>query len=76
MDEPEAETPMPEITKDEFCTRFVNLMMRYERTFNGTEAELRAYAEETAPTYWDDLYQRAEGPEECAEADLSYWEEV
>lgn len=29
----------------------------------------------TAPTYWDDLHQRAEGPEECAAADMSYWGE-
>ena len=25
--------------------------------------------------YWDDPSQRAEGPEECADADISYWGE-
>ncbi|GLS46743.1 hypothetical protein [Methylobacterium brachythecii] len=38
---------------------------------DGLSAE--AYAKETAPTYFDDPYQRADGPEECAEADISYW---
>lgn len=31
------------------------------------------YVDQIAPTYWDDLGQRSEGPEECAEAEASEW---
>ena len=63
-----------EITKDEFCQRFVEHMMKVLPRFDGTEAELREYAEETAPTSYDEPWQRADGPEECAMSDISYWE--
>jgi hypothetical protein len=63
-----------ELTNDEFCARFVARMMKALPIFAGTEDELREYAEETAPTYWDEPGQRKYGPEACAEADISYWE--
>jgi predicted HD phosphohydrolase len=68
----EREEPM---NKDEFCQRFVTYMVQHAgETFNdGTS--IREYAEDTAPTYWDNPDQRAEGPDECASADMSYWEE-
>lgn len=66
---------MASLTKEEFCSRFVAEMMLDLQMFDGTEAELREYAEETAPTYYDEPSQRAEGPEECARADVSYWED-
>lgn len=63
------------IRQEEFCARFVAHMMTYSLNFGGTETELRAYAEEVAPAYWRDPDQRSDGPEACAEADISYWEE-
>lgn len=63
------------LTKDEFCARFITEMMTAASQYDGTEAELRAYAEEAAPTYFEDEDQRADGPEECARSDISYWEE-
>lgn len=33
------------------------------------------YADEVAPTYYDEPWQQLEGPEECADADMSYWGE-
>ena len=32
-------------------------------------------ADDTAPTYWETDWQRKLGPEECADADMSYWGE-
>lgn len=65
---------MTDLTKDEFCDRFVAEMMKAAPIFDGTEAELKAYAEEVAPIYYGETDQRADGPEACAEADISYWE--
>jgi hypothetical protein len=35
----------------------------------------QGYINLIAQTYWDDPDQRAEGPEECAEAEASEWGE-
>lgn len=32
------------------------------------------YCRETAPLYYREDYQRADGPEVCAEADMDCWE--
>lgn len=65
---------MPEVSKDEFIERFVKHMTdRVERFDDGASVE--EYARETAPTYWDEPDQRADGPEECARSDMSYWGE-
>jgi len=63
------------ITEEEFCRRFVECMVRAcgETFDDGTS--IREYAAETAPTYWQDDWQRKQGPEACAEADMSYWGE-
>lgn len=73
-----------DLTKDEFCARFVAAMLALvgpsysQLDEDGAPAEegLRTedYAKEAAPTYWDDLDQRAEGPEACAATDYGYWE--
>lgn len=65
----------PAMTKDDFCARFVAEMMKAAPIYDGSPEELQAYAEEIAPTYWSDEDQRSDGPEECAQADISYWEE-
>lgn len=63
------------ITREEFIERFVKHMVAEAgETFRNGES-IREYAEMTAPTYFDDPYQREEGPEECADADMSYWED-
>ena len=63
------------ITKEEFCQRFKAYMLSIagEKFYDGES--IADYADETAPTYWDDPSQREEGPEECASADMSYWED-
>ncbi len=66
---------MGEITKGEFCARFIAEMMKALPIFDGTADELRSYAEEIAPTYWETEWQREQGPEGCAQADISYWGE-
>lgn len=64
-----------DLSQEDFCARFVIEMMTAAAIYDGTEAELRAYAEEIAPTYFGDDWQRAEGPEACAQSDIGYWEE-
>lgn len=63
------------MTKEEFCRRFIARMVRLAGETFDDGTSIRDYAEETAPTYWDEPHQRAEGPEECADADMSYWGE-
>lgn len=58
------------ITREEFLTRFKARL----RDVLGEHYDLK-YVDDIAPTYWDDLSQRAEGPEECAEAEASEWTE-
>jgi len=63
-----------ELTKEEFCIRFKAYMLSVvgEKDANGDS--VAEYADETAPTYWDDPEQRKWGPEGCAQADLDEWE--
>ena len=64
------------MTEEEFCKRFVAHMVKCAGFKNfvcgGTVKE---YAEATAPTYFLELPPDTdETPEECAETDISYWE--
>lgn len=64
-----------EITREEFCARFkARMLARAGATFadGGAIAE---YADETGPTYFDDEDLRDDGPEDCADTDISYWED-
>jgi hypothetical protein len=62
------------MTKEDFCARFKAYMLAVAGpTFAGGES-VAEYADQAAPTYWDDEQQRADRPEECASADISYWE--
>lgn len=64
-----------EVSKAEFCLRFRTWMLdRAGATFDDGSS-IADYADQTAPTYWDDKSMRSEGPEACAEADMSYWGE-
>lgn len=59
-----------EITRDEFIARFKTRL----RDLLGEAYDFK-YVDEIAPTYWDDLAQRADGPEDCAEVEASEWGE-
>ncbi len=72
--QPSEAPTISEISRDEFIRRFVDRMIAIAGEKDGEGNSVREYAEMTAPTYWEDLGQRADGPEECAEVDLSYWE--
>jgi hypothetical protein len=63
------------VTKEQFIERFVKYVTdRCPPTFDdGSSVE--QYARDTAPTYYDEPDQRADGPEECAYSDMSYWGE-
>lgn len=65
------------LSQEEWCKRFVIRMLDLAAPrdhFDGGELILD-YANATAPTYWETDWQREMGPEECAEADVSYWGE-
>lgn len=64
------------LSKVEFCQRFVAHILKTagRETFD-CGSSIREYAEETAPSYFDDQHQSGESPEDCAEADMSYWGE-
>ena len=57
-----------QITRDDFLSRFKARL----RDLLGESYDFK-YVDHIAPTYWDDPGQRAEGPEECAEAEASEW---
>lgn len=65
---------METITREEFLARFKAELLRHAATFN-EGGSVDDYADEIGPTYWDDLEQRADGPEACAQADLDCWED-
>jgi hypothetical protein len=64
----------PNDGREKWCQQFVEHMCRrapFPDFDDGTS--VREYAEQAAPTYWEDPDQREDGPEECADADISYW---
>jgi hypothetical protein len=48
-------------------------MIRAAAVFEGSPAELAAYADEVAPAYFVEQHQEGESPEDCAQAGISYW---
>lgn len=66
---------MAELTKEEFCVRFKAHMLKLTAPTFADGGSIADYADETAPSYWETGWQRALGPEECADADISYWGE-
>ena len=64
------------MTKEEFCARFVAHMTEKAGFTHFDDGESVAeYAAMIAPSYWEEPYQREEGPEACAEVDMDYWGE-
>jgi hypothetical protein len=61
------------LSKDEFCARFKAHMLKMAGEKFDDGESIADYADETAPTYWEDQHKDGEAPEDCAEADISYW---
>lgn len=62
------------LSKEEFCARFKAHILKVVGDGpldDGTD--VADYADETAPTYWEEQHKDGESPEQCAESDLSYW---
>jgi len=62
------------VERDTFCARFKAHMLKVAGPTFEDGTSIAEYADEAGPTYWEDEEQRAFGPEECASADISYWE--
>ena len=60
---------------DEFVTRFKARMIQIAGEQFDDGSSIAEYADEVGPTYWDDKDQREDGPECCADTDVSYWGE-
>jgi hypothetical protein len=74
MDEPATSTAG--LSCEEFCARFKARMLAVAGPAWSAEADgqsLEDYADQTAPTYYDDPDMRDDGPEDCADCDMSYW---
>jgi hypothetical protein len=64
------------LSKEDFCARFKVHMIKIAGSEPLDDGTIIAdYADETAPTYWAEQHKAGESPEECAEADMSYWGE-
>lgn len=64
-----------EIAEDEFRARFKARMLARAGEWFDDGDSIADYADECAPTYFETDWQRVMGPEECADADISYWGE-
>ena len=66
---------MDKLSKEEFCARFKAHMVKVAGDTFGDGSSVSEYADDTAPTYFDEQYQRDAGSAESwAEEDMSYWE--
>lgn len=63
-----------DIAEAEFIEHFVNHMVLMGGTEFSDGTSIEEYAREVAPLYWAEADHRADGPEECAEADIDCWE--
>ena len=62
------------MTEAEFIERFADRVVEIAGTHFDDGESIEIYARMVAPTYWADPDMRDDGPEECAESELSYWE--
>lgn len=65
-----------QLSKEEFTRRFTAEAIRlagFETFDDGTKVS--DYCTETAASYYADPSYREDGPEACAEGDVSYWGE-
>lgn len=63
------------LSKEDFCARFKARMIRVAGEKFDDGNSIAEYASETAPSYWEEQHLDGESPEECADADMSYWGE-
>jgi hypothetical protein len=63
------------LPKDEFVARFKAHMLATAGDKFEDGSSIAEYADEAAPAYWAEQHKDGESPEECAEADISYWED-
>lgn len=61
--------------REEFLSRFKAQMLKVAGDKFDDGSSIAEYADEVGPSYYADPDQRAEGPEECAHADIDYWGE-
>ena len=65
-----------ELTREEWERRFVARMVSTAGFDRFDDGELVSdYAKGVAPSYWEVDEDAKEGPEDCADADMSYWGE-
>lgn len=65
------------LTEEQFVARFVARCLSTCGFTHFDDGEpVEEYARMVAPCYWADPDQREDGPEECADADMSYWGEA
>lgn len=62
------------ISKEDFCARFKAQMIKRAGPTFGDGGSVAEYADEVSGTYYDTDWQREEGPEDCANADMDEWE--
>lgn len=66
----------PEITKDQWVAAYVKHTLETAGfTHFDDGASVEEYAKECAEAAYSDALFRDEGPEACAESDMSYWGE-
>lgn len=58
-----------------FVNRFKARMLGVAGPNFDDGSSIAEYADEIAPSYFGTEWQREMGPEECADADMSYWGE-
>lgn len=63
------------LDKATFCARFKAAMLRRAGPTFDDGTSIADYADETAPSYFDEQHQDGESPEACADADISDWGE-
>jgi len=63
------------LSKEEFCARFKARMLAVAGEKFDDGDSIAEYADDTAPSYYEDRLDHDESPEECADADMSYWGE-
>jgi len=65
----------PELSEAEFVERFVKRMVEVGGTSFDDGYSIEDHARAVAPSYWVDPQYREDGPEACADGDMSYWGE-
>lgn len=61
------------LSKEDFCSRFKARMLKVAGDKFDDGDSIAEYADQTAPTYWEEQHKDGESPEECADSDMSYW---